>query len=121
MSGFNMTEKKFDESTFKDIDRGIYDVIDKFEYSDISDKGLNKEIVEELSRKKNEPEWMLKRRLQSLLIFEQTENPSWGPDLSELNMADITTYVKPKTDKKSNWDALPEEIKDTFDARNPSS
>ena len=110
-----MTEKKFDESSFKDIDRGIYDVIDKFEYSDISDKGLNKKIVEELSKKKNEPEWMLKRRLQSLLIFEKTENPSWGPDLSELNMEDITTYVKPKTDKKSNWDALPEEIKDTFD------
>ena len=73
MSGFNMTEKKFDESSFKDIDRGIYDVIDKFEYSDISDKGLNKKIVEELSKKKNEPEWMLKRRLQSLLIFEKTE------------------------------------------------
>ena len=47
-----MTEKKFDESTFMDIDRGIYDVIDKFEYSDISDKGLNKKIVEELSKKK---------------------------------------------------------------------
>ena len=110
-----MTEKKFDESTFMDIDRGIYDVIDKFEYSDISDKGLNKKIVEELSKKKNEPEWMLKRRLQSLLIFEKTENPVWGPDLSELNMEDITTYVKPKTEKKDNWDALPQDIKDTFD------
>ena len=55
------------------------------------------------------------RRLKSLEIFYQLENPNWGPDLSELNMDDITAYVKPKTDKKSNWDALPEEIKATFD------
>ncbi|MDD7463444.1 MAG: Fe-S cluster assembly protein SufB [Anaerococcus sp.] len=110
-----MSEKKFDISQIQEIDRGIYDVIDKFEYSDIADKGLNAEIVLELSEKKNEPEWMKKRRLQSLLLFEKIPNPVWGPDISELNMEDITTYVKPKTDKKTNWEHLPEEIKDTFD------
>lgn len=110
-----MTDKKFDLSQIQDINRGIYDIIDKFEYSDISDKGLNTDIVIELSKKKNEPEWMLKRRLQSLLLFENIPNPSWGPDISELNIEDITTYVKPKTDKKTNWEHLPDEIKDTFD------
>ena len=58
---------------------------------------------------------MRKRRLKSLEIFEKTPNPSWGPDLSELDMADITTYVKPPTDKKTAWEALPDDIKDTFD------
>lgn len=110
-----MSDKKFDISQIQDIDRGIYDVIDKFEYSDIADKGLNTEIVIELSKKKNEPEWMLRRRLKSLMLFEKIPNPVWGPDISELNMEDITTYVKPKTDKKTSWEHLPDEIKDTFD------
>jgi Fe-S cluster assembly protein SufB len=110
-----MTEKKFDLSQIKDIDRGVYDFFNDFEYSDILDKGINADLVKELSKKKNEPEWMLKRRLQSLKLFEEIPNPAWGPDLSELNMEDITTYVKPNTDKKSNWDALPQDIKDTFD------
>ena len=101
--------------SLKDIDRGFYDFFNEFEYSDKTDKGINAEIIREISQKKNEPEWMLERRLKSLAIFEKTPNPNWGPDLSELNLDDITLYVKPKTDKKSNWDALPAEIKDTFD------
>ena len=103
------------EDQLKDIDRGYYDFFNEFIYSDITEKGLNADIVNEISDKKNEPEWMRKRRLKSLEIFEKTPNPSWGPDLSELDMADITTYVKPPTDKKTAWEALPEDIKDTFD------
>lgn len=110
-----MTENKFDLSQVKEIDRGFYDFFNDFNYSDISEKGINAEIVLELSKKKNEPEWMKMRRLQSLALFEKIPNPAWGPDLSELNMEDITTYVKPNTDKKSNWEALPDDIKDTFD------
>ena len=103
------------EDQLKDIDRGYYDFFNEFIYSDITEKGLNADIVNEISDKKNEPEGMRKRRLKSLEIFEKTPNPSWGPDLSELDMADITTYVKPPTDKKTAWEALPEDIKDTFD------
>lgn len=99
----------------KDIDRGFYDFFNEFEYSDKTDKGLNADIVREISEKKGEPDWMLERRLKSLAVFEQTPNPNWGPDLSELNLEDITIYVKPKTDKKSNWESLPDDIKDTFD------
>ncbi|MDO4662551.1 MAG: Fe-S cluster assembly protein SufB [Tissierellia bacterium] len=100
---------------FKELDRGFYDFKNLFEYSDISDKGLNAKIINELSDKKNEPDWMRQRRLKSLEIFEKTPNPSWGPDLSELDINDITTYVKPKSSKKSNWEDLPDDIRDTFD------
>lgn len=103
------------EEKLKTLDRGFYDFIDEFTYEKITEKGINADIVNEISREKGEPDWMRIRRLKSLEIFEQLENPTWGPDLSELNVADITAYVKPKTDKKSNWDALPEEIKATFD------
>lgn len=110
-----MGEKKFDPSQIKEIDRGVYDFFNDFEYADISDKGVNAKIVLEISKKKNEPEWMKNRRLKSLSLFEKIPNPVWGPDLSELKMEDITTYVKPNTDKKSNWDQLPADIKATFD------
>lgn len=103
------------EDQLKELDRGYYDFFNEFEYADITDKGINADIVNEISKKKNEPDWMRRRRLKSLALFEKIDNPSWGPDLSELNMDDITTYVKPKSDKKSNWEALPEEIRDTFD------
>lgn len=114
MNGCNMKEINIAEQ-LKDIDRGYYDFFNEFLYSDITEKGLNADIVNEISDKKNEPDWMRKRRLKSLELFDKIDNPSWGPDLSELDMKDITTYVKPPTDKKSSWEALPDDIKDTFD------
>lgn len=103
------------EDQLKELDRGYYDFFNEFEYADITEKGINADIVNEISDKKNEPDWMRRRRLKSLALYEKIDNPSWGPDLSELNMNDITTYVKPKSDKKSNWEALPDDIRDTFD------
>lgn len=87
------------EDQLKELDRGYYDFFNEFEYADITEKGINADIVNEISDKKNEPDWMRRRRLKSLALYEKIDNPSWGPDLSELNMNDITTYVKPKSDK----------------------
>ena len=58
-------------------------------------KGLTKEIVEEISRMKGEPEWMLEFRLKSLEIFYSKPMPQWGGDLKELDFETITYYVKP--------------------------
>lgn len=58
-------------------------------------KGLTREIVEEISRIKEEPEWMLEFRLKSLEIFEKLPMPKWGGDLDDLNFDEITYYVKP--------------------------
>ena len=103
------------KSAIADIDRGIYDLKNEFTYSLKSDKGLNEAIVREISKNKNEPDWVLERRLKSLEIFEKTENPPWGPDLSGFDIDEITTYIRPKATLANNWDTLPEDIRNTFD------
>lgn len=58
---------------------------------------------------------MLEIRLKALEMYEKLELPTWGPDLSELKMDEIATYVKPKTNLNSSWEDVPDEIKNTFD------
>lgn len=99
----------------EEINQNIYDFKNEDDFEFKMKKGLSREIVEEISKKKNEPEWMLEIRLKALETYEKLSLPTWGPDLSELNMDDISTYVKPKTEMKSNWEDVPTEIKDTFD------
>ena len=98
-----------------DINRNLYDIKDKDNYEFKIQKGLNKEIVKEISKKKNEPDWMLQIRLKALETYNNLELPTWGPDLSELNMDEIATYVKPKTELSNSWENVPEDIKNTFD------
>lgn len=78
-------------------------------------KGLNRQIVLDISVQKNEPEWMRDFRLRSLEIFEKKSMPSWGPDLSDLSADDIYFYVKPIVEKRSTWDDVPSDIKSTFE------
>lgn len=104
-----------EKTQVEDINRNLYDIKDKDNYDFKIEKGLTKEIVEEISRKKNEPKWMLDIRLKALDTYYKLELPTWGPDLSELNMDDIATYVKPKTGLNTSWDDVPEDIKNTFD------
>ena len=99
----------------KEINQNIYNFKKADNYEFKMQKGLNKEIVEEISKMKNEPDWMLKLRLNALETYYRLELPTWGPDLSELNMDEIATYVKPKSKLNSNWEDVPEDIKDTFD------
>ncbi len=103
------------KTNIEDIDRNIYDIKNKDNYEFKMQKGLNREIVEEISKQKNEPEWMRDIRLKALETYNQLELPTWGPDLSELKMDEIATYVKPKTNLNSNWDDVPEDIRNTFD------
>ena len=99
----------------EDINRNIYDVKNKDEYEFKIKKGLTKEIVEEISKKKKDPKWMKEFRLKSLEVYNKLELPTWGPDISMLDMNDIATYVKPKSKLNSSWDDVPDDIKDTFD------
>ncbi|GAB3806206.1 Fe-S cluster assembly protein SufB [Virgibacillus kimchii] len=80
-----------------------------------SGKGLTREIVEEISRMKNEPQWMLDYRLKALEHFYERPMPQWGGDLSELDFDEIVYYVKPSERQERSWDEVPEEIKQTFD------
>jgi len=80
-----------------------------------SAKGLNREIVIEISRKKNEPAWMLEFRLKALEIFENKPMPSWGADLSDLDPEDIYYYIQPIADQHTQWSDVPDKIKKTFE------
>ena len=81
-----------------------------------TERGLTKKVVEEISRMKEEPEWMLEERLKALDIFYSKPMPQWGGDLSELDFDEIIYYVKPTEKQGRSWDEVPEEIKNTFDA-----
>lgn len=80
-----------------------------------SERGLTEDIVREISKMKEEPQWMLDFRLKSLKQFYKMPMPTWGGDLSELNFDEITYYVKPSEHTERSWDEVPEEIKKTFD------
>lgn len=99
----------------EDIQRGVYDIKDVDQSSYKTDKGLNADIIREISAEKKEPQWMLDFRLKSLAIFDSKPVPTWGADLAELDMQNIITYVRPNTDMKQTWEEVPEDIKNTFD------
>ena len=103
------------KTKLEEINRNIYDIKNKDEYDYKIQKGLTPEIIKEISKQKNDPEWMKEFRLKALEVYEKLELPTWGPDLSELNMDEIATYVRPKSKMTGNWDEVPEDIKNTFD------
>lgn len=80
-----------------------------------TERGLTEEVVREISRRKEEPEWMLEYRLKAYEIFHSKPMPQWGGDLGELDFDEITYYVKPSERSERSWDEVPEEIKQTFD------
>ena len=80
-----------------------------------SPKGLSADIVREISRQKDEPEWMLEFRLESLRQFESKPVPTWGADLSRIDFDDIYYYIRPQDRQARSWDDVPDDIKNTFD------
>nr|WP_290668880.1 Fe-S cluster assembly protein SufB [Ardenticatena sp.] len=78
-------------------------------------KGLSREVVEEISWMKGEPDWMREFRLRALEIFWKKPMPTWGADLSGIDFDDIYYYIKPAEKQARSWDDVPEEIKRTFD------
>ena len=106
---------KTEKTYVEDMDRGVYDIKNKFTFRSKTEKGLTEEIVRQISAEKDEPEWMLESRLKALKIFNEKKNPDWGPDLSEVDMDKITTYIRPDADMSDDWKNVPDEIRDTFD------
>ena len=98
-----------------EVDRSLYD----FRYENNPDfqveSGLTPEIVETISREKNDPDWMREFRLKSLAVYNKTALPTWGPPIDGLHMENIVTYVRPKTDMRGTWDEVPDDIKKTFE------
>jgi Fe-S cluster assembly protein SufB len=108
-----------DELALKEV-RASYEEAYGFHDDDVnyvfkSQKGLNESIVRQISRMKNEPEWMTDIRVKAYHTFMEKPTPTWGGDLSRIDYDDIYYYVR-ATDRVGNsWDEVPQEIKDTFD------
>ena len=108
-----MSEKK---TQVADINRSLYDFVKPEEGYERYANGLTPDIVRAISEKKDEPEWMLKKRLEALELFQDIKMPAnWGPSIARLDMDHISTYVNPKTKQARNWDDVPKDIKDTFE------
>lgn len=101
------------EKTVKDNYKYGFSMPDNYVYR--AKKGLSTEIVEEISKIKGEPEWMLNFRLRSLSIFEEKPMPTWGADLSGIDFSNIYYYIKPSQKTEKSWDEVPKEIRETYD------
>ncbi|MGD0809426.1 MAG: Fe-S cluster assembly protein SufB [Acidimicrobiales bacterium] len=104
--------------TAEDLDLGRY----QLGWSDVEDyyvfkpkKGLNEDIVREMSWMKGEPQWMTDRRLKALRYFERRPMPTWGGDMSGIDFDNIFYYIKPIDKQVSAWDQLPDSVKSTYD------
>jgi Fe-S cluster assembly protein SufB len=78
-------------------------------------RGLNQDVVRDISAKKDEPEWMLKLRLKGLRLFEKKPMPVWGADLSGIDFDNIKYFVRSTEKQATSWDELPADIKNTYD------
>jgi Fe-S cluster assembly protein SufB len=78
-------------------------------------RGLNEDVVRDISAKKNEPSWMLDLRLKGLRLFDRKPMPSWGSDLSGIDFDNIKYFVRSTEKQADSWDELPEEIRNTYD------
>jgi len=78
-------------------------------------RGLNEDVVRDISAKKNEPEWMLDLRLKGLRLFHRKPMPAWGADLSGIDFDNIKYFVRSTEKQAATWDDLPADIKNTYD------
>ena len=78
-------------------------------------RGLDADVVRNISALKSEPEWMLKRRLKALNLFDKKPMPGWGADLSDIDFDNIKYFVRSTEKQATSWEDLPEDIKNTYD------
>jgi len=99
-----------------DMDYSKYDFKDSTEmYVHLSKKGLTKDTVIEISKMKDEPQWMLDFRLRSYEVLMKKPMPTWGGDLSLIDFQNIYYYAKASDKAEKNWDDVPEDVKNTFE------
>ena len=104
------------EKTYvEDVDRSVYDIRDAENDAYRMESGLTPEIVEKLSKEKDDPVWIQQFRLESLQIYNEMKIPNWGPSIEGLDMDHIATYVRPNTKMRNDWKDVPEDIKETFE------
>jgi Fe-S cluster assembly protein SufB len=103
------------DETLATLGRYEYGWADSDTAGESARRGLNEDVVRDISAKKNEPEWMLESRLKGLQLFERKPMPNWGSDLSGINFDTIKYFVRSTEKQAASWEDLPEEIKNTYD------
>src|SRR3954470_3055448 len=77
--------------------------------------GLSEAVVRDISAKKNEPAWMLERRLKGLRLFDRKPMPNWGADVTGIDFQNIKYFVRSPEKQAASWEDLPDDIKATYD------
>lgn len=117
MTDDTLTSTATTKPLFSELNRDTFDHKNQSDYISRFGKGISKELVEVISKDKNEPEWMLAHRLRSFDTIQNIPLPSWGPDLSHLDFNEICFFAK-AADKKGgfkSWEEVPSDIKNTFE------
>jgi Fe-S cluster assembly protein SufB len=104
-------------TSVSDLDLGRYALgwSDAEDYVFKPKRGLDVDMVQDMSWMKGEPDWMREFRLRSLKSFQKRPMPSWGGDMSEIYFDDIYYYIKPTAGQVDTWEALPESVKATYE------
>jgi Fe-S cluster assembly protein SufB len=110
-----MTALTEQEATINELGRYEYGWHDKNDAGATARRGLNEDVVRDISSRKNEPEWMLELRLKGLRLFEKKPMPVWGSDLNGIDFDNIKYFVRSTEKQATSWEELPEEIKNTYD------
>jgi len=100
---------------FAGLKRSVFDDANPAPYAEGVQRGVSEALIRQISADKNEPQWMLEHRLESLRIFHEKPMPTWGADLSSLDLDDIIYYARPGTEATDDWEKVPEEIRRVYD------
>ncbi len=100
---------------FAGLDRSVFDSHNPSPYTKGLKKGVSEALVREISADKKEPKWMLELRLESLKIFQEKPMPTWGADLTHLDLENIIYYAKHGAVETDKWEEVPDEIRKVYD------
>ncbi len=103
------------EETIESLGKYAFGWADSDEAGASARRGLNEDVVTDISSKKSEPEWMREARLKALKLFEKKPMPNWGADLSGIDFDNIKYFVRSSEKQAASWEDLPEDIKNTYD------
>jgi Fe-S cluster assembly protein SufB len=103
------------KAIFSGLNRAVFDEANPAPYAVGAKKGVDEELVRQISSDKKEPAWMLQHRLASLKIFKEKPMPTWGPDLSKLDLDNIIYYAQSGAENVSDWKEVPPEIRKVYD------
>jgi len=88
---------------------------DDIAYSYKGERGLDEKIIRNISSMKNEPKWMLEKRLAAYKVYLSKPIPTWGGDMGPIHFEDIYYYLKPAVTEKKSWEDVPASVKETFE------